>query len=98
MISNETLLALKISFLVLAVTAMIIKVVRIIKFNTKKEELIDMNLLGRFSSMEIDGSYNAERKRVLSSCNRLTFFFYLFVVLYVMASLAPKVAKGMGFL
>jgi hypothetical protein len=98
MISNETLLALKISFLVLAVTAMIIKVVRIIKFNNKKEELIDMNLLGRFSSMEIDGSYNAERKRVLASCNRLTFLFYLFVVLYVLASIAPKVAKGMGFL
>jgi hypothetical protein len=96
MISEETLSTLKFTFITLATATIILKVIRISRYNGKKDEPIDMNIFGRFSNMEIDGSYNAERKRVLVFCNRMTILLYLFLLLLVGVLVFPRIASNLG--
>lgn len=98
MLSPETLSALKFTFITLAAATVVMKVVRIYRYNSKKDEPIDMNIFGRFSNMEIDGSYNAERKRVLVFCNRMTILIYLFILMLILVLIFPKIADNLGLI
>jgi hypothetical protein len=95
MLSPETLSTLKFTFISLATATVLLKVIRIYRYNRKKDELIDMNIFGKFSSMEIDGSYNAERKRVMVYCNRMTLLIYLFLFLLILVLIFPRISDSL---
>jgi hypothetical protein len=98
MLSPLSLSILKITFITLGAATVIFKAMRIYKYNSKKDEPIDLNLFGRFSSMEIDGSYSSERKHILIFCNKMTALLYLCILLLVLAYFLPKIADSLGLL
>jgi len=98
MLSPESLSILKFTFITFAVATVVLKVVRITRYNSKKDEPVDMNVFGRFSNMEIDGSYSSERKRVMVFCNRMTVLLYLFIILVILVLVFPKIAESLGFI
>jgi hypothetical protein len=75
---------------------MLIKHFVLRRYNRRSEEPADFNGIGRFSMVEIDGSYTADRRRALQLCNRLTNLMYLCLALMAVSFVLPMVAKQLG--
>jgi hypothetical protein len=97
MISPETLTTAKLSIAAISIGLIAFKSIAILQYNRRKEdEPIDFNLFGRFSNMEIDGSYSSKRRSTLMTCNRLTSLFYLCILAFIAVMLIPMMAAKLG--
>ena len=97
MISPETLATAKISIAAIGIGLIVLKTINILRYNSGKEdEPVAFNLFGRFSNMEIDGSYSAKRRSTLMLCNRLTSLFYLCILAFITVMMIPILAAKMG--
>jgi hypothetical protein len=96
MISPVTLGILKIVLLGIIGALFIIKSVALSKYNRNSEEPAGFNIFGRFSSLEIDGSYSATRRKLLQYCNRLTNLIYFCIGLLALTYALPLIARQMG--
>jgi hypothetical protein len=96
--NEATINLLKILFLTTALLLLVIKMLRVIRYNQQSDEPIPQQLFFRYSATEIDGSYSTDRKRTLYGCNRITYLAYLCLALAAILSLLPTIAERLGLL
>jgi len=97
MISPETISTAKLIIGGVGISLIAVKAFSIVRYNkSNTDETISFNLFGRFSNMEIDGSYTAKRRNTLMLCNRLTSLFYLSVFGFVAVLMIPILAEKLG--
>lgn len=97
MISPETISTAKLIIGGVGISLIAVKAFSIVRYNkSNTDEPISFNLFGRFSNMEIDGSYTAKRRNTLMLCNRLTSLFYLSVFGFVAVLMIPILAEKLG--
>ncbi len=96
MIPVETLNVIKYVLIALSFFMIVLKLFKIIRYNKNAEEPISYNLIGRFSSMEIDKSYTSARRKALHYCNRLTAMLYFFLLLLILVYSLPSITRQMG--
>ncbi len=97
MLSPETLLTFKVIGVGVAAAAQSGKMLRVAGYNKKRgDERIQLKLLFPYSAVEIEGSYDASRKKVMRFANSMTVLFYLALVMLLMTVLYPKIAASLN--
>ncbi|HSC52727.1 MAG TPA: hypothetical protein VLC98_03870 [Phnomibacter sp.] len=96
MLPADTINTIKFSLAGIAAAISIVKAIRIIRFNNKSDEPLPLNLFGFFSAMDIDGSYQAERKKLMADCNRMSLLIYMVILLFILVHLYPYFMRKMG--
>lgn len=96
MLSPETLLTVKLIGLGMALATQSGKFIRVASYNRRSDESIDLKLLFPYSSMEIDASYDAGRKKVMRFANSMTVLFYLSLLLVFMCFAYPRIAASLN--
>jgi hypothetical protein len=96
MLTPETLHTLKIIGTGIAVATQSGKILRIVNYNRRSDEVIDLKLLLPYSSIEIDGSYDARRKKVMRFANSMMVLFYLSILLLLLCFAYPSIAASLN--
>jgi hypothetical protein len=97
MAAPELLFAAKLSAGAMALFVLAAKVKKVAGFNRSQQEYVPLKLFRTYSSVQIEGSYSTERKKVLRFSNTMTVAFYFFVLLLCLITLYPAISRKLGF-